>query len=248
MKKNTLVTLILLLTQLSFSQTMTVYNKDRTKVEFSLSQVDSITFSASATNQVLLFQEDFEGYSANTFPSSGGWVLRHNGAGDSYQVVTNAQHRSGNKSMQLRGSRSGWWAAHMYKSIQFTQSPIFAEVWLMASASPTGDSEDIGRFLFYDLSTSQEWPGTYLYPTNGTIKCHIGGNEQTLVSFTANQWYKIKMKLDYARRSISVWINDLLIAQDVTGTFSSNSWNCFMLGAEHGNTTFYFDDIKVWTE
>lgn len=44
MKKITLLIIIVSLTQLSFSQTMTVHKKDQTTVSFSLSQIDSITF------------------------------------------------------------------------------------------------------------------------------------------------------------------------------------------------------------
>jgi hypothetical protein len=45
MKKTSFFILIVLLTQLSFSQTLIVHKKDQTTITFPLSQVDSITFS-----------------------------------------------------------------------------------------------------------------------------------------------------------------------------------------------------------
>jgi hypothetical protein len=244
MQNTILFLLVVFMTTQSFSQTMNVHKNDGTTVPFTLSQIDSITFTATS----LLFQEDFESYAANSFPSSGGWVLLHNGAGDSYQIVTTAQHHSGEKAMQLKGSLSSWWAAHMYRPIQFTQSPINVELWLMASNSNTGNAEDMGRFLFNDLATAHEWPGTYLYATDGTIRAHIGSTNQSLGQFVANQWYKIRMRLDFTNHKIDVWVNDTWVGQNISGTFLSNSYDIFELGAEHGNTTFYFDDIIVWRE
>lgn len=88
----------------------------------------------------------------------------------------------------------------------------------------------------------------YLYATDGTIHCGIGSTNKSLGQFIAGQWYKIRMRLDYTNQKIDVWINDNWIGQNIRGTLPSSSYNIFELGAEHGNTTFYFDDIKVWTE
>jgi hypothetical protein len=192
--------------------------------------------------QTTYINEDFESYAVGSFPSSGGWILLHNGAGTTYQVVTNVKHHNGTKCMTLTGMPG--WAAHMYKTI--TQSPvIYAELSMLASANNTGSVEDMGRFQFYDLYNSNEFPGVYFYSTSNTIKCHIGNTTSNLISFNPDQWYKFKMKFDFNNHYIDVWINDSLVVSNLQGTLFSGSYDCFMLGAEHGYTTFYFDDIKV---
>jgi glutamine cyclotransferase len=49
MKRITILIIAVLLTQFSFSQTMTVHKRDQTTVDFQLSQIDSITFSIESS-------------------------------------------------------------------------------------------------------------------------------------------------------------------------------------------------------
>jgi len=48
MKNRILLILILLLTNMSFSQSLTIYKTDQTQVNFELADVDSITFSVTS--------------------------------------------------------------------------------------------------------------------------------------------------------------------------------------------------------
>ncbi len=196
----------------------------------------------SVFGQTIYVQEDFESYTLNTFPSNGGWILLHNGAGNSYQKVTDSHHHNGLKSMTLTGTPG--WAAHMYKSIPHV--PImYVEIWMMASSYNTSIAEDMGRFQFYDIANTNEFPGVYFYSTSNVIKCHIGNTVSTVVDFVPNQWYKVNMKYDLINHNMDVWINDTLLITNLYGVAFSSYYDCFMLGAEHGNTTYYFDDIKV---
>ena len=54
-----------------------------------------------------IFQDDFEVYDLDTFPSKGGWELVWNGRGDEYQHVTDEYWHSPTKSLQLWG-QDGW--------------------------------------------------------------------------------------------------------------------------------------------
>lgn len=53
MKKSSLFILLLLLWNLSFSQSLIIYKTDQTSVHFNLSAVDSITFSTTPRAQIL---------------------------------------------------------------------------------------------------------------------------------------------------------------------------------------------------
>jgi hypothetical protein len=192
--------------------------------------------------QTVLINEDFESYAVGSFPSAGGWVLLHNGAGDSYQTVTNTQHHGGTQCMTLTGTPG--WAAHMYKLINHP-SVIYTELWMMASANNTGIAEDMGEFLLQNVTTGGAHGYVYFNSTSNLIKCSLGDSTSSLISFIPNQWYKLKMKYDLNNKYMDVWVNDSLIISNLYGNPGSSFYDSFELGAEHGNTTFYFDDIMV---
>jgi hypothetical protein len=202
---------------------------------------------SNVSAQTYLINDDFESYTLNTFPSAAGWVLLHNGVGNSYQIVTNTpQACSGTKFMQLLGSKSLWWAAHMYKAIPFIPCLVYAEAKVKASASGTGLSEDYGQIIFYNYSTLDELAKIFFDADAGNIKCAMGTVSQTIMPFNANQCYKVKMKFDYTNKSMDVWVDDILKVSNMIGTLPAAPYNCLEIGAEHGNTTFFYDDVKVW--
>jgi len=209
-----------------------------------------VSFTTAGTPNYLI-NDDFESYAVNTFPSSGGWTLLHNGAGNQYQIVTTSQAHSGSQSMQLKGKN--WWAADMGKSLSFSQSVFFCEVWARASASATGQLEDRGEIRFAQV-TSGNWTfygAVYLSAENGQIMAYAGdriNNQIAIQSYNANQWYKLKLKIDIPQQKMSVWVDDILRLNNQSVTFPTIGFNSFQLTAEHGNTTFWYDDLSVWKE
>jgi len=200
-----------------------------------------------------LIVEDFESYPVSSFPSSGGWILKYNGAGDDKQRIVSDFHVSGSNSMRMEGMLEPpfWWAAVMYNPVEMTNSIFYLEGMILGSDSGTGVLEDGGAMDFSNRDEG-EWGTPYagigFDAKNGTIGCAIGDASQVIQSFTANQWYKVKMRFDVPSSSIDVWIDDVQKVFGLHGTVSPLGFTSISLTAAHGHTIFYYDDIKVWTE
>ena len=136
------------------------------------------------------------------------------------------------------------WAAHMYKLIDHP-SVIYTELWMMASANNTGIAEDMGEFLLQNVAAGGAHGYVYFYSTSNLIKCTLGDSVSSPISFNPDQWYKFLMKYDLVNKYFDVWVNDSLVVSNLHGNPGSSFYDSFELGAEHGYTTFYFDDIKV---
>ncbi|MFH1118871.1 MAG: family 16 glycosylhydrolase [Bacteroidota bacterium] len=204
---------------------------------------------SSPPNTSILISDDFESYQVNTFPLSGGWILKYNGAGNNYQKVIDTEHVSGSQSMQLLGKN--WWAANMYKSISL-YDVIFAECYVKASNSVTGQEDDRCNITFRNMGQGS-WGTVYasigLNGNTGKIYGWLGNTYwKDFSDYNVNQWYKLKMKYSSKDHYISVWINDSLVLENYTAPQSYVGYNAISLEACHGNTKYYFDDLKVWTE
>ena len=248
MLKNILFTfaIILFTSTLGITQTLNIHTTDGNVHPYNLADIDSITFLPVDTTVTYLIKDDFESYTAGTFPLSGGWILKYNGAGSSYQVVTDTMYHSGNKSMQLKGQPG--WSAKMYSTLSSTPDLIYFESWVK---SPTnlGIYDDRGDIRFENPNEGTwgtRYAGVKFDNLNGNIVCYIGNNDSTVEAYNTDQWYKFKLKFDVTNQSIDFWINDILKVQNLNGTLSSAGYTSLALGANHGHSIYYFDDIKVW--
>jgi len=189
----------------------------------------------------IIFQDSFESYTINTFPSSGGWSLRYNGAGDSYQVVTNTDHHPGSQSMQMKGAPS--WTAQMEKSVSMSSNVICYQGWI----KPTGNDGGFG-LINNQVPTTGNYGNVFF--DQGKIKCQVGYNLTVEIQdFNVNQWYQIKLKYDHVNKTIDVWINGSLKIQSLAAiNISPLGPNVFYMWSEHEGNIFYFDDIMVWCE
>jgi len=209
--------------------------------------------SISEPNSNYYINEDFESYQVNTFPSSGGWILKYNGAGNDKQRIVTDFHVSGSKSMRMEGKLNPpyWWAACMYHSLNMSNSTFYIEGMILGSASGTGVLEDGGGLEFSNRDEGTwgtGYAGVGLDAKTGTIGCSIGSASQVIQSYTANEWYKIKMRFDVPNSSLDVWIDDVQKISGLHGTLSQLGFTSISLSACHGHTIFYYDDIKVWKE
>ncbi|MDZ7401005.1 MAG: T9SS type A sorting domain-containing protein [candidate division KSB1 bacterium] len=188
-----------------------------------------------------VFADNFDSYTAGTFPSSGGWYLRYNGAGNSYQVVVNSHSHSGSQSMQMKGAPG--WTAQMEKSVTVQRHVIYWQAWVL----PTGNDGGLGL-----INTNIPTTGNYgtVYFDFGKIYCQVGYDLNVEIDdFTPNQWYKIKVRYDHITKCIDVWINDI---QKITRLQATNIYgdyyNAFYLFSEHDGNLYYFDDLELWYE
>ncbi len=189
----------------------------------------------SATENVI-FQDDFESYAAGTFPSSGGWQIVWNGAGDQYQVITSSYSHSGSRSLQLIGQ---WdWSSVTKKDFSSSSDVIGYEGCMMTTSTAADGS--IG-FFNRPIDT---WGRFYAAVGfgNGNVAC--GSTVfQPIAPYT---WYKIRVVLDKNTRLFNVWINDALAAQNLVEPNDPHEILSLEVSTGWSGQPVYFDDVKVF--
>jgi hypothetical protein len=199
------------------------------------------TPKARASENVI-FQDDFESYAVGTFPSSGGWQIVWNGAGDQYQVVTNSYSNSPTKSLHLMGSYG--WSVVVKRDFSSSSSIIGYETYMMASPGGGGDV----AFCNIPIETWGRYYAMVGFGTDGYIFACEKNNEgiHQLQPFTPHTWYKIRVVIDRTAKLYDVWIDDVLKRQDIPIYY--DPWEILSLQFQVGwvNITNYFDDAKVF--
>ena len=205
---------------------------------FTFAQAQSLS---KQSNEITVFNDNFESYDVNTFPSSGGWYLRYNGAGNSYQVVVNSEFHSGLKSMQIKGAPN--WTGQIEKTVDVIRDIIYWQGWI----KPTGNDGGFG-LINSEIPTTGNYGVVFF--DHGKIWCQVGYELTVEIQdFTPHQWYKIKVKYNHISKTIDVWIDDVPKISSLQATnISPVYYNTFYMFSEHDGNLFYFDDIEVWYE
>lgn len=204
---------------------------------------------AIAAKQIL-FEDNFESYSTGTFPSSA-WQLWFDGMGSENQTVGNFFNDSQAKSLQLLGV-SGWSAvaAHAFVS----DSPIIGFNVSVRVEQNGGRARDTARVSFAELSSSIV--STDYAPIWFTDSGAIGTMNKALQSYVPGRWYRIMSIIDRSKETYSVWIDDVLVGENMTvktnrGELEAGetSWNikALELSQNYYNTSAYFDDVTVFS-
>jgi FlaG/FlaF family flagellin (archaellin) len=203
--------------------------------------------------QLIFFEEDFESYQVDTFPYSGGWDLWYSGMGGAYQVIVDSVSNSPTKSLQLLGSHSTNWAAYAAKPIA-TDSPLIGFNASVRVESLGDGNRDIARLGFATL-VPPVYVTTYapiLFTDFGTIKVKGEGDLQ---SYVADRWYKVTVIMDRNAESYSLWIDDVLVGENLTVmtnkgpmTAEETPWKieAFGVSQNYHSATVYFDDVTVF--
>jgi len=201
------------------------------------------------------FEDDFESYSVGTFPSGGGWQLWYSGMGSEYQVIVDSVSNSPINSLQLLG-QSGW-AAYSAKLIE-TDSPIIGfSVSVRVESLGGGDPRprsDVARVGFATIvpPTRVTSYAPILFKDYGTITT-MGGDLQSYVS---DRWYKVTLIMDRNAETYSVWIDDVLLGENLSVMTNNGplkagetSWDigAFAVSQNYYSTRAYFDDVKIFT-
>jgi hypothetical protein len=219
------------------------------KRAFSLSMIFLIVLPAFVVltpkvqaSENVIFQDDFESYSVGTFPSSGGWQIVWNGAGDAYQVITNAYYSSPTKSLQLKGAYG--WSVVVKKDFSSSSNLIGYETRLMASEGGGGSV----AFCNIPIETWGRYYAMVGFGTDGFIWACSRNNEgyQQLQPFTPYSWYKIRVLIDRSAKAYDVWIDDVLRGQDISIYY--DPWEILSLQFQVGWVSIknYFDNVKVF--
>jgi len=197
--------------------------------------------NVKAQEEVIMFEDNFEGYSTNSFPSSGGWILKYNGKGDTYQKIVNTVSVSGNRSFQLWGYPN--WSACAMKNFTTSSDILGYEVYVRTGE--LGSDRRIAYVGFYNENIGSWGTGIarVFFVGDGTIKVEDGSTIQT---YESNRWYKVKVVLNINSKEYDVWINGVLKAENVYES-DADKIKSFILVSEHAGIKTYFDDVKVFT-
>jgi hypothetical protein len=211
-----------------------------------LSMFSVINPARVRASETVIFQDNFDSYAVGTFPSSGGWQIVWNGAGDQYQIVTNSYSYSPPNSLQLVGSNG--WSIVVKKDFSSSGNVIGYEGYLMSAdygTDPQYGEASIGFFNQY-IGT---WGTFYtdIIFQNGSI--YVGGSNEALVKlqpFTPLTWYKIRTVLNKSSGIYNVWIDDSLVGANLVEHNNASGILSLQLSEGWESTYCYFDDVKVF--
>jgi triacylglycerol esterase/lipase EstA (alpha/beta hydrolase family) len=210
--------------------------KDAYSNETDYGQTFKFTTIPTPTNTI--FEDDFENYEVGTFPSAGGWTLWFNGAGNAHQKVTDTVYVSLAKSFQLLGRQN--WAANAARYFTSDSNTIGYETYVTVEQATGQYYSAAMGFSRKTGSGTSNWYAPVWFKQDGTI--NSGG--RVLHSYVANRWYKVKVMLNKESNTYSVWIDDVLMADDLT-TPDSSEIEAFSLGAEWSGVKVYYDNVHV---
>jgi len=187
----------------------------------------------------IIFEDDFDSYVTGLFPSSGGWNLKYDGFGTSYQIIDSSQSKSAPNSLKLEGM-SGW-AASADHPLSETPDQVIFEADIKVIRVDGGTDGWMNAYVTL-IDTDVGWGKHY-----GSV---LFGADQLIngkIPYNFNQWYHIKSKIDMVDRKSDVWIDDEFI-----GTFDVSSdgyYKGIRLDADNsGHTRAWFDNVKVYLE
>ena len=213
----------------------------------SLSLVGSV--GAEGSTQRVLFEDDFERYTVGTFPSTGGWELWADGAGTKSQIIVDNISAPPTKCFQLIGY-DGWAA---YPAIRFKSDSqvIGYEVNVRVEEIRVG-ARDNARVAFcsrVSASILREYAAVF-FQDDGKISS--GG--KVLQSYVAGSWYNVKSILNRSNETYSIWIDGVLLGEDLAVTTTSGDITVypsvliegFSVSQCFNGVKMYFDDVKIF--
>ena len=195
------------------------------------------------------FKENFDSYTAGSFPpKSSGWTLKYQGQSQRYQIVTSERYFSAENSMQLLGNQQKNYSAIMTAVLPQVPDVINVEMRM----NPEGDDVSFALCSFEREDDRTNWGDMYLKVefADGKIRYQIP--EWTVYdvapSYEANEWYKLRVKMNQTAKTISVWVNDELKVENQA--FNLDSWSIpnICLASNKNYKKVWFDDIFVWGE
>ena len=197
-----------------------------------------------------LFNDNFDSYSAGSFPS--GWTLRTSGSGSSNQYVDTARFTSTPKSLRLQGSYC--WSANAYHPVNSPANPassitLTAKVFInqIVSGGCTNITAWVG-LLNPSIGTWGTAYGAISFAGDGFIYAsqkEVDKPDVKLIAYNAQTWYIVKTQVDLVAKTFDVYINGTLQAQGLKILVAGLPTGV-EVSAGHGNSpTAWFDDISV---
>ena len=221
-------------------------NNNQCTVEINADKTVTATFTANAGE---LFFDDFESYALGTFPSSGGWQLRYNGAGSSSQYVDNAHSVSGFQSLHLVGSSC--WAAEAYHPDDIPAHVRLEAMVFVDQIVSCGCTPSLGGVSLVNpaLGTWGTGFGEVMFKCDGNVyavQAHYDRSKDVLLtSYNAGTWYRVKLDVDLTARSFDVYIDGVLSGSGMKILDSGMPTGVSVVAGHGGNPTVWFDYVNV---
>jgi hypothetical protein len=200
-----------------------------------------------SSSESVLFIDNFDNYAVGNFPSQ--WTLLFNGMGNQYQQVITDPANYSNRCLQLQGQRD--WAADAVRYFQSNANIIGFEVSVLVTANhgTTGDDVKAGLWKQIDWGDAL-WTDGVAFTDNGTIvaRAHVTdeGTGTVLQTYVPGQWYHIRFVLDRPTRTISVWVNDVFVGQNITGSDTPYVFDGFAVSGRYTEIPVDYDNVSIF--
>lgn len=199
---------------------------------------------AGCPRKGLPFKDDFERYDNLEYPAAGGWHELWGGVG---ACVTSSTAHAGSKSFQLTGN------PHWVRTdgIRLNLNDVDALVYEFSVMVPPGSVNGAIAGFFRRVHLSENRDFNAVVFDNERRHVDVKGEAWTKTDFAWQpaRWYSVRVELDYVLRTMSVWVNDTLVAADLAAAEPDVS-DVFELSTEwrpnEGNVAAYFDDVAIY--
>jgi hypothetical protein len=212
----------------------------------------AIGFALSACAATLPFEEGFESFPNGAYPAEDGWYVLV--AGKSGFVTQSAAH-TGVGSFRL----DSWpWSARVDCVALDAMPDRLSYRASICADRANGWSGRVGMMSIYSMfdRTGPMWDYFLLDAKAGRMKFQ-GQNSVDVGPCVRGQWYKVQADLDFESLTADLWVNDVLVAEDVPITpreFQHNLWGTIVLDkwgvssptSSAFSNVVYFDDVALW--
>jgi hypothetical protein len=196
-------------------------------------------------NGDMLFADDFEPYSPNTYPHAG-WFEIWAGAGSNHTYVVDVDAHTGTQSFGLRGL--GDWVRT--DGVELNLTGIRNLVYEVSLKVPSPDSAGalFGFFVLLDPTCGTIYNGVLFEYSDGLIYARGAVEDSTGYAWSYDTWYSVKVSLDYDGLRMNVWLNDEQVVFDLPAV--PCEWaDTFAVATEYGSPgVVYYDDISVYMQ
>ncbi|HOD08319.1 MAG TPA: hypothetical protein PKG98_09555 [Myxococcota bacterium] len=195
------------------------------------------------TGLSVVWQDDFESYSAGDFPSS--WVPDANATDSSSNFVDDTVFSTGNQSLRLFGKMGGCWGALAYRSIT-VDPPFELEVDVKNGTEDTNgchpDRATIGVINGTDWSN---WGRSFAYfKKDGSIN----GPGGVVATYSTNVWMKLRVRyerLGDGSVKLTYWVNGTLVGSQTDDPGENEDYyDNVQLVSQEGSV--WYDNVRVY--
>ncbi len=196
-------------------------------------------------NGDVLFADDFESYSPNTYPYAG-WFEIWAGAGSNETYVAEGDANTGTQSFRLRGL-ADWVRTD---GVELSLGGVRNLVYEVSLKIPSPDSGGalFGFFVMIDPTCGAIYNGVLFEYSDGLIYTRGAVEDSTGYGWSYDTWYSVKVSLDYVGLRMNVWLNDEQVVFDLPA-YPGEWADTFAVATEYGSPGIvYYDDIRIYMQ